>query len=547
MRCFMLKLLIAMIVLGWAGYITSLASAADLLLPVADEIRQEALLPNDSELGHPLPLAAHWNAGLFPTGFTPDYQMQMISKGHYLLPWFQLSSPLESPLPDAYYRSAIQRAAALNLPISFISTQWESVLTYDPGYFNLPPDQNPNVVGPDGSIQQKVDPFGPIAPWSAVGGRWSKNALVQKLQGWYPNPPLVMFISNNEHPKLEWYEVMTAKRYVDLYGLGRDDNFKRQVVGNGWISLYRALEGGMRDGLIPGPWSQNARFVGYMAFGPSGFGRWDGWINYSLYTPGRIEPWPLAWDGVSPPYYLYGSDGITDYQVWSPQVESMNWIFMLADACRLNPGFWFEFSTWDGGSTKRDYFASLRQTYSPERYGGMVKFGMWLIRPRLVREFRMFDDTVAGAEPYFLSIVKAVDSVHNNPLLRKFWRSGQIVTNRAQKHPYQDNVPDEYRTIDRWFLLDTNLDPPRPWSLTTPLPVYSLALVLGQPPEREWLVYAYPPLGPTTKVVVTLPDYGPITVNALPSGAYYHVIEKTKEVEPIISSPSGLRLINGHQ
>src|SRR5271169_3286924 len=73
----------------------------DTLRPIPDEIRFEACLPNQNDIGRPLPLAAHWNTGQFPTGFTPDYQMQMIDKGHFLLPWFQLPSPGDSAPGDA--------------------------------------------------------------------------------------------------------------------------------------------------------------------------------------------------------------------------------------------------------------------------------------------------------------------------------------------------------------------------------------------------------------------------------------------------------------
>jgi hypothetical protein len=508
----------------------------DTLKPVPDEIRFEACLPNQNDIGRPLPLAAHWNTGQLPTGFTPDYQMQMIDKGHYILPAFYLPYPWENP-GDAYYEGAIKKAAALNLPISFVGTQWESLLTIDSAYFDLPADRNPNVIGLDGSVQQEVDPFGPYDPWTEVGQRWTSSPEMQKLRHWYPGPPLVVFVSNNEAGKLQWSDAEMSKRYAALYGLGKDDNFKRQVVGDGWIARYRALQGGMIEGLgLQGQWSQNAKFVGYGAFGTRTFGRRPNWIQSSLYVPGRMTPWPLAWDGVSESYGLDAS-GIADYQVYSPEIESMNWIFMLKDAYRLNPGFWFEITSWDGDSQERGYFASRGQTYTPERYGGMVRFGMWLLRPRVVREFRMWDDTVANAEPYFLAVTGAVDSVHRDPLLRKFWRNADLVPNHACQHPYQSNIPVEYQSVDRWFLLDTSLDPRRPWQLTAMLPVFSLALVLGQSPEREWLVYAYSPLGPQQKVQVTLPGYGQITLDASPSGTYWHVIEKTKEVDPVVPGP----------
>ena len=72
-----------------------------------------------------------------------------------------------------------------------------------------------------------------------------------------------------------------------------------------------------------------------------------------------------------------------------------------------------------------------------------------------------YQDTDAEMEPYFLSVIEAVDRVHQNAPLREFWRTGELVANRTRQHPYQVKVPLEYQRVDRWFLLDTSLDPPR--------------------------------------------------------------------------------------
>jgi len=69
-------------------------------------------------------------------------------------------------------------------------------------------------------------------------------------------------------------------------------------------------------------------------------------MEYSLTTQGRIDPWPLAWDGGSPSFYNHSWNPAADYTVWSPQIESMNWPFMLDEALKLNPKFWFEISVW---------------------------------------------------------------------------------------------------------------------------------------------------------------------------------------------------------
>ncbi len=521
-----------------AGILLSSLSIIQPSSTVIEGIRTEALRQGSRD--YPLPLAAHWNVGQEKDGFSPSYQMNMIDRGHHLLPWFNM--PDMSVIPDDqrwidYYETAIKRAAQLNLPISFVGTQWEFILSATDEYYNLTPDNNPNVVTASGEVRREVSPFGPVGPWEEAGIKWGSSRMIKKLQEWYPNPPIVLFVSNNEHTKLHWTKVEEDRRYVKLFGTARDDNFKRRVVGDGWIERYRALQHGIRQGLSSRAWKNNAIFIGYSAFGPSHFARWDGWMEHSLYTSGRIDPWPLAWDGGAPPFYVFNWSTITDYAVYSPQVEAMNWVFMQREALRLNPKFWFEISTWDGhfpgNLDKREFYKNQGQQYSPARYGGMVQFGMWLLRPRVVREFRAYRDTLAQSESYFLPIVEAVDRVHKNRTLRDFWRRGELVPNRAQSHQYQSIVPKEYQNVDRWFLLDASLNPDRPWELGTPLDVFSLALVRGNAPNRSWLVYAYSPLGPRQNVEVNIPEYRKVTVNATIGGSFYVVEENNQQVQAV--------------
>ena len=95
----------------------------------------------------------------------------------------------------------------------------------------------------------------------------------------------------------------------------------------------------MREGLTSKTWQKNVRFIGYEAYPPVHFGRWGGWKEYSLYAPGRLDPQPVVWDGGSPSYYLHNWMAITDYTLWSPQVETMNWVFMLDEIQRTETEF----------------------------------------------------------------------------------------------------------------------------------------------------------------------------------------------------------------
>src|SRR5690606_643197 len=115
------------------------------------------------------------------------------------------------------------------------------------------------------------------------------------------------------------------QRYMDMYGEGRDDNFKRKVFGDGWIERYRALISGMRSGLTNPTWRDNSRFVAYNAFGPDHFARWGGWEKYSLHTEDRVTWNWFAWEGAIPESYdNHWEPGKRAYNVWSPQTEMMN-------------------------------------------------------------------------------------------------------------------------------------------------------------------------------------------------------------------------------
>jgi len=517
---------------------------------VAAEIRAEALRPNLSPDGLPLPLASHWNTGSHrnSAGWAPKAQLALIAAGHHILPVLAhprfpgaVSEKNEAQFV-AYYRQALQTASRWKLPLVLKATQWESVLSREP-FVDLPPERNPNVVTPEGKILRKVSPFGPVEPWREAGRLWTDNEAMRRLQQWYPDPPLVIFLSNNEHSKLRWHQVEQSQRYMERYGPGKDDGFKRRVVAQGWIERYRALQQGMREGLSSRAWREAARFVGYDAFGPPHMGRWSGWSYYSLYTEQWISPAPVMWDGGSPSYYVNDWNPNTDYTAWSPQIEFMNLVFMKKEALRLNPAFWLEMSVWDGanqGSKKHvpmpELYRQRGQLYDPLRYAGFVQFGMWLLRPRAVREFRGWTYPSDQGMPYYMALVEAVDRVYDNDLLRRFWRLGRLVPNRRLEHFYKADVPGQYRKEDRWFLLDCSLNPKLyPWELHWEVRVFALALVLGDAPRRQWLVYAHSPLADRSQVELLVPEYGPITVDVSRGGSFYLVDEQsgtTRKVAP---------------
>ena len=516
---------------------------------VAERIRHEALLPPNGPAGRPLPLVSHWNMGSQGRGWTPQYQMELLDEGHHILPW--LGWPSGNPDKDVkaaqrfndYYTGLLGYCRMLRLPISFRGTQWEAMLVKK-DYRELPPDQCPAVISPEGKAIPKLSPFGPIDKWRDPAREYVDTPAMKMVQKLYPDPPLVLFVSNNEAPDLRWHQVEDlSQRYLDQYGRDQTNQFKRKVVAEGWMERYPVMFQAMRDALVNDAWKKNVRFVGYGAFGPSHFGRWSAWKDYSLITDEWTSPDWHIWDGGTPSYYTHNWCANRDHWVWSTQVQSMNWIFQLEEAWKVNPDFWWEISTWDGNGgwtpameyspdlvkkSKACQYMKDGQTYTPDRCLGWLQFGIWLLRPRAVREFRGSTVPLEPWRPFFDQLLLAVDRVHANETLTEFWRHGELVHNFAHRHPYQENVSEKYRKIHRWFLLDTNLDAERPWEQNTNIPLFSMALVRGDTGQRQWLLYAHSPLEDRMNVKITLPEFGEVTMDVPRAGVFCVVDEQRK-------------------
>ena len=491
-------------------------------------IQREALASPGLTGGHPLPLAASWEAGWRgrgddPEGFDPSYQVEQIDRGAFLLPWFRLPEPRE-PYDLQYYEQTFSRLAERRLPISFLSTQWERAAAFA-------------AQRADGTWVP-ASPFSPVEQWYEAGRRWGGHPALERLEELYPDPPLVLFISNNEYPKPAWRELLNTPEVLSRSGPRASEAAQRKVISDLWVERYRAMLQGFRDGLKSAAWRSAARFIGYDSLAGSEIGRWSGWVEYSLQQPGWMEPWPQAWDGASVSFYAHDWERITDFTVWSPQVEAMNWLPTLGYVYRHKPDFWLEMSVWDGQSPgsptdKRSYYLQRGQQFSPGRYGGMVQFGMWLLRPRVVREFR--DPGAARAQfgPYFEAVMHSVARVYQDPRLAEFWRHGRLLANGAHRHPYEESLPAGFAAAQRWHLLESSANPPRPWGLETPLEVFALCLELGRQPRREWLVYAFAPLRARARASVRIPDAGAVDVQTAATGCFTLVREHGHGVETL--------------
>lgn len=525
-------------------FIGSLLAMADIW----DEIREATLAPNNGSNGRALPLAASWQDGWYKynwapgliregTYFEPSHIIELIEKQHRVLVNIRHRGPGETNYYTDYLDDALDYLKQKNQPIVIGGTQYEQNLYLKDPYKSLPAASSARVYTTNQELLTKLTPFPPdLSKWYDVGVDWIVNSVgMTTLQTLYPTPPKVIFLSNNESLKLFWTEAETSQRYIDLYGIGQTDNFKRQKFSEGWQNCYAQMFAGMSNSLATA-WKNNSIFAGYKNSGPAiFFSRFNSWENYSLHYNNQITWEQNAWDGGSLSYYLFHinpTDYGTDFRVHSPQVGVQNSVFMLEDQLADNPNFWHELSVWTGGEDFSSWLLSeFGQVFNADRFKGMVQFCMFLRTPRVVRYFVGWHISreTDGFE-YFDAVMEAVDRVHTDPVLKKFWQYGQLVANTAHQHPYQVSVPAEFASRPRWFQLDTNLDPARPWYLTTEIPVFALARVIGSAPNREWLVYAQSPLQERTGVVITVPGYGNITTDVSVEGTYVHVKENNNDL-----------------
>ena len=521
------------------GTILVLMFCCDAQADTVSEIIAEAMRSNtDTKEGQPLPLAASWRTGTYAYTYevgdavylTPQYQVSLIEAGHHWIPSLGLIAS------DTYYadESALSKIAAWELPITIVATQIEQAL-YNDYYKNLADNINPNVLTTTGNIESKLTPFPPVSDyWDSVGYATGTTAIIDILESIYPSPPMIKWLSNNEPHRLIYNDADSSQRFVDLYTdkatLGIDSTHSK--FASGWWLLYGKLFDGLKRGFSESAWQNNTDFIGHNAVYRNSFARYAGWQLNALINTDRIDAWAYAFDGTSTAYYQYYTTSMSDYKVYSNQVEEMNMVFALNEIYKDKPDFWHEISLWDGDRTKREWYESIGQTWTAERYKGWLQYGMWLSQPRVIRDFRMWAESQEYiGEDYLEALMAAVDTIYEDDMLKRFWRKGELVENTDHQHPYQTQIPAEYASVNRWYLLDTDLDEAWPWDLTTEIYVYSLARVLGTTPNREWLIYAHSPRGARSDVVITIPDYPneTVTIDVPLEGGFFHYIETPKK------------------
>jgi hypothetical protein len=518
----------------------------------------------DYSKGRLLPVSGNWNADA--DKFSPNYFVQLIRRGHHVAVAFvdphsaafqgttvdgRVSPKLQETL-DTYYRPAMEFAKAHNLPIVLRGWNWAA----DPTSFQQKqmtlrgvqiPTEDLAAVLVDGTPDFAVtDPLGPVAAWETWGRFWFGNLLIRELQKIYPNPPLVLFLNNNEAgdgASGGGYE--KSDRFIAQYGSEKMERAEvDKIIREGYAERYAAMFQAAKESLVSPEWKKNARFVAYNTiFGAAYFG------NGRFPMPGvgfDMELGPTKWriyDGSMPE--AYDNDwqlGKRDYFPWNMQAE-MGAVHGFENHIRKErPNFISGMILWDGGimsevfrgrrgTSKPFYLASRGIRWDFDRYEGWATFATWALRPTLLWEFRAGEPLDVMRLGTWDAQLRITDQAWTSPVLREFWQQGTLVPNSEQEpwfNEFPENTPEWVKKLDRWFLLTSEDNPPRKdWKQgETSLRVFAQALVVGEKPGRRWLIIAHTPEKPIRSSRISLPGYGPVQLPSLSKQCSFFLLDE---------------------
>lgn len=570
------------------------AAAAPDTRSAAADIAHWATLPANGPEGRPMPLAGSWNIGRWyqqpwmgwgqggdhtskegaastkPQAWDPTYFTELIEQGRYVLPTFpdpMTMGATEGELVrlGVRFEPALKYAAEHKLPIAFRDWNLADVVAKHEnhkkgGYSN---EETARFIKNGKQLGRKASPIGDIERWREFGRAWGGSGFTAAMAEIYPDPPLVVYLNNNEAGKVRVRDLDdSATRFVARYGSNLSDAEKAKILHEGYRERYHALFDAAREA-APDSWSDAMTYVAYNAFP---------WPKLRSGTPLRVEDKAdlteryHAWsyfDGAIPENYMNNwqvGRGKTDFSSWSPQAEATTYYPMSEAVFEADPDYYFATIGWEGGIPSRrgtppnayatgDFGGGAVKKWDFDRYEGMMQFGLWAARPRVLREFRGGATRDAYYQKTWEVYLDIVDRVWKTPALQPFWKHGELVEN-----PEIIWQPGNTGDLERWYLLHSDVNPPADtWPKiytrgSVKLRVFPMAIRLGEEPNRRWLLYAHAPLGAVAQAPITLPGYGEVTVDVSRSGSFYIIDEATGNVTcPHWGGPAELTLTAEHR
>jgi len=532
----------------------SLGEAPPHIAAMVEELRSRPIGPwGTEERTYPLPVAASWANGserLDSQRYSTQWQIDRLLEGYRFLPTVPMLPPHLKNWGDDGLKETARDMARLGVPLAWRSNQPFLDVLGSP-YKYMGEDSNPRAFLRDETgdpvFSTLLSPWASSEAWVEVGFNYATSVTSRQLYDLYPDPPLVIFLDNNEAWKtVQAYKVYEQEaRFAEKYHPDANLNAIKAAVSYGMACKFRQYLDGLKSGM-PESWREVVITVPYK-------GSMDGETQFDYRTRGEdanaqrdirgpYNPWDgtfywsyRAWDGSSPPYYLHDWQRVYDFNVRSPRFFVMTMAAVgHREAFEWNPDHFVELSVWDGGAKKRNKIEELfpGQEWSSQRYLGYVRWGMWIARPQVVREFRASQNWVEVYLEDTMALIRAVEEVWDNPVLEKFWRNSVLVPNPDRQHPLWRG-PTGFEDVPRMFLLEVSTHPEVwryedaniPEGEETVIPVWALARKLGD----EYLVFADAPLGDREGVTVTIPGHGDVVLDVPLGGAFWLVAGSTVE------------------
>lgn len=494
-----------------------------------------------ADTSRPLPVVGCWNTGEFQrkdgedAGYSPDWQFERIREGRPVRPTFEFHS--HALFPDVrrnrrhYYEPLWSHARDERLPLVFVGRNFADTFRQLEPWKSLS-DAHPFVEFADGTIQRRY-----TSPWSRQAGHWYElgrrfgEYLRREFAVDYPNPPSVLLLDNNEAGitplNVALQDIAAPDRVKDC-----EPQLAFREMWDGYRLRRSLLIEGLQDGCPE--WARVLRIYSYGEFGQSFMSveqrEHPGRFRYPWSDFGKLEF--AGYHGVTANIgYLHSWSTHSPHKVRSPQVEACNaryaWErYRLA----MSPTFDVETHFWNG------------QRVDADVWKGVVRCVLWTMRSESNRLFLGSTETVADTyERDMQPLMEAVQEVHDNPTLQRFWQHGTLLQNRWERdwadtpavnpndtqtgygHPYWWlPPPEEYDSAKRWFLQRVPLNQRfAPWEEyggpdgryvdrwaidrqhQVDVPVFAIALQLGD----EYLVYAHAPQQPRDAVTIEVcPD-----------------------------------------
>ena len=166
---------------------------------------------------------------------------------------------------------------------------------------------------------------------------------------------------------------------------------------------------------------------------------------------------------------------------------------------------------------------------------------MWILRPRAINTYVDSGAHQNRADLNNDLAANICETIHKNSTLKRFWRKGTLVENHDRDHPwdFETNGTYNWTAGHRWFQLTTSVDNPdltagRGVTWHSVIPVFAVAHVLGDVPNREWLIFVSCPQGDFATCDITIPGYKAVAVELDSVGKYYLVDEAADSVEEVV-------------